>query len=230
MSSLADEICALGDGRLRIAIDGLTAAGKSIFGNELAEQLRGRGRPTLRASLDDFKKPWRDALKKGYDRTSGEGYYRNAHDFASVRRLLLEPAGVSGDGRVVLCAFDPLTGADCRGIVVEAPSDSVLVVDGVFALRPEYNRYWEYRIWLHVVSEVSFRRGVDRDTELEGPEVAKRLHRYRYRTSADIYLNEVDAPSLADVVVDNTDFANPRIIKLPSQGLPPEDGEPPSFD
>ena len=47
--------------------------------------LRGTGRPALRASLDDFKHPWRHAREHGYDRVSGEGYYRNAYDFRSAR-------------------------------------------------------------------------------------------------------------------------------------------------
>ncbi len=50
---------------------------------------------------------------------SGEGYYRNAHDHESVRRLLLEPAGPSGSGQVVLCAHDLLTGVDHRAVVPE---------------------------------------------------------------------------------------------------------------
>ena len=59
--------------------------------------------------MDDFKHPWRHAREIGYDRVTGEGYYRNAHDFASTRNLLLSPAGPGGTGEVVLCAHDPLT-------------------------------------------------------------------------------------------------------------------------
>jgi hypothetical protein len=43
-----------------VGIDGLTAAGKTSLGHELAERISSTGRPVLRASLDDFKKPWRD--------------------------------------------------------------------------------------------------------------------------------------------------------------------------
>jgi uridine kinase len=90
---VADWVAALGPGRLRVAIDGLTGAGKTSFGHELAAALRRLGRPTMRASMDDFKHPWRHAREHGYDRVSGEGNYRNAYDFRSARDLLLEPAG-----------------------------------------------------------------------------------------------------------------------------------------
>ncbi len=88
---------------------------------------------------------------------TGEGYYRNAHDFVSVQTLLLQPSGPMGTGRVVLCAYDPLTGADNRSVVVDAPNDAVLVVDGVFGMRPEYDEYWDVRIWLHAEPAVALR-------------------------------------------------------------------------
>jgi uridine kinase len=147
---VAGWIAALDPGRLRVAVDGLTGAGKASFGHELAAGLRRLGRPTMRASIDDFKHPWHHAREHGYDRVSGEGYYRDAYDFRSARDLLLEPAGRSGSATVALCAYDPLTGEDHRDKRISAAPDAILVVDSVFAFRPEYNDCWEYRIWLEV--------------------------------------------------------------------------------
>jgi uridine kinase len=86
----------MGPRRLRVGIDGLTAAGTTSFGHELAEKVGGTGRQVLRASLDDFKKPWSD--RHLYDRESGEGYYRNAFDYDAVIELLLEPCSADGTG------------------------------------------------------------------------------------------------------------------------------------
>lgn len=212
VADLAAWIDRLGAGRLRVAVDGLTAAGKTSFGHELAAALRALGRPTLRACFDDFKKPWRDAIDRGYDRTSGEGYYRNAPDFVTAVELLLEPAGPGGSGVVALCGHDPLTGEDHRAVTVQAPADAVLIVDSVFAFRPEYDRYWHARIWLDIDPALSLTRGVDRDTDLEGRAEAESLHRDRYGAAERIYLAEVDPVARADVVIDNTDFAAPRIV------------------
>jgi len=207
-------VCRVRPGRLRVAIDGFTGAGKTSFGHELAAAIRRLGRPTMRASMDDFKNPWREARELGYDRVSGEGYYRNAYDFCSARELLLRPAGPDGSGQVVLCAHDPLTGEDHRGKVVSAAADAVLIVDSVFAFRPEYNDLWDYRIWLHVDAEVSLARGIARDVEMEGLQEATRVHRDRYHAAERIYLAEVDAQALADIVIDNEDFKKPRIRSL----------------
>jgi uridine kinase len=159
IGTVAGWIAELGPGRLRVAVDGLTGAGKTSFGHELAAALRALGRPTMRASMDDFKHPWRHAREHGYDRVSGEGYYRNAPDFSSARELLLRPAGPGGSGDVVLCAHDPLTGEDHRDMSVHAPVDAVLIVDSAFAFRREYNEFWDYRIWLDVDADMALARG-----------------------------------------------------------------------
>ncbi len=215
-SDLIDDIAArislLGSDRLRVGIDGLTAAGKTSFGHELAASIRELGRPTLRACLDDFKNPWSHAREHGYDRLSGEGYYRNAYDFAAIRNLLLGPAGRNGSGQVVLCAHDPLTGEDHRTLKVNAPEDAVLIVDSVFAFRPEYNDMWEFRIWLEVTPDQSLARGIARDADMEGHAQATLLHRDRYHAAATIYLAEVDPQPLADIVIDNRTFAEPRVL------------------
>ena len=214
LTSIARSICSISEKRLRIAIDGFPAAGKTVFADELAEKIRELRRPTLRTSFDNFKNPWRDARERGYDRITGFGYYKNAPDFASATELLLKPAGSSGSGSVVLCAFDPLTGVDYREVRVQVPDDSILIVDSMFALRPEYNDYWEYRIWLEVPMALSLSRGIARDSAMEGAAEAERVHRDRYHEAEKLYLNEVSPRGIADLIVDNSNFDEPLVIKL----------------
>jgi len=212
IGDVADTVNQLSPHRLRIAIDGRTGSGKTSFGHELAAALRELGRPTLRASLDDFKHPWRDAREHGYDRVTGEGYYRNAYDFRSAVDLLLVPAGPGGTGEVVLCAHDPLTGVDHRATVVSAPDDAILVVDSVFALRPEYDSLWDFRIWLEVEPEVAVARGIGRDLDLEGIDEATRVRRDRYGPAEEIYIAEVRPRSKSDLIIDNNDYSRPTIL------------------
>jgi len=212
IGDVAARVAGLAPGRLRVAVDGLSCAGKTSFGHELAAALRDLGRPTVRASMDDFKNPWREARELGYDRLSGEGYYRNAYDFRSARDLLLAPAAPDGSGVLVLCAHDPLTGEDHRGTTITAPADGVLIVDSMFAFRPEYNGFWDYRIWLEVDAGLALRRGVARDTAMEGAREAERVHRDRYHAAEMIYISEVGPKSLADLIIDNSDFACPVIL------------------
>jgi uridine kinase len=204
VSTVADQVLALGPDRLRVGIDGLTAAGKTSFGHELAERLSRTGRPVLRASLDDFKRPWRD--RHLYDRASGEGYYRNAFDCAAIQRLLLEPAGAAGSGLCALCAIDPLTQLDHSTVVTVAGPDAILIVDGVFAFRPELDPWWEYRIWLEIDPELSVRRGGERDGD-------ETVHRERYLAAERIYVAEVDPVARVDIAIDNSRFDRPEVLR-----------------
>lgn len=80
-------------------------------------------------------------------------------------------------------------------------------------LRPELNGYWDLRIWVDIEAELSISRGIDRDAPPEGAEVAEALHRARYGVAEEIYIAEVDPLALADVIVDNSAFDNPRITR-----------------
>lgn len=208
---IADRIQGLGSRRVRVGVDGRTAAGKTTLGHELATLLADADRVVLRASLDDFKRPWAEAHL--YDRMSGEGYYRNAFDLEAIRSLLLEPADPDGSGLVALCSIDPITQVNHSDTRVAMPDDGVLIVDGVFTLRPELSRHWDLSVWVDIDPELSVRRGTDRDSAREGTDAAETLHRDRYGTAETIYIAEADPVSVADVVIDNTDFDDPRIVR-----------------
>jgi uridine kinase len=211
LNRVVDRVHDLGLNRLRVAVDGRTAAGKTTLGHELASLLADAGRVVLRASLDDFKRPW--AERRDYDRVSGQGYYRNAFDLGAIRDLLLAPALPTGTGLVALCSIDPITQIDHSGTRVELPNDGVLMVDGVFALRPELDRYWDLRIWIDIDPELSVRRGTARDGTREGRARAEALHRERYAPSERVYIAEADPIARADVIIDNTDPSNPTLLR-----------------
>lgn len=212
LGHIADRIQACGDGRVRVAIDGRTAAGKTMLGHELAWLLSEAGRVVLRASLDDFKRPWGEAHR--YDRVSGEGYYRNAFDLDAIRRLLAEPAHPTGTGLVVLCSIDPITQVDHSGTRVVMPRDGVLIVDGVFAMRPELAHHWDLRIWVDIGADLSLCRGTNRDAARDGEPHAADLHRERYGPAEEVYIAEADPLSRADVVLDNARLDEPRLLRI----------------
>jgi uridine kinase len=209
LQHVAGLVSAVGGGRVRVAVDGLTAAGKSTFAHEVARCVAAAGRPVLRASLDDFKRPW--SVRHLYDQTTGAGYYANAFDYPAVHRLLLDPAAPDGTGICALCSIDPLTQIDHSAVTVRAAQDAVLIVDGVFAFRTELNACWDLRIWLDVPTQVSLHRGVHRDGGgWAGPE-AETIHRTRYLAADQLYISEHEPASVADVVIDNTDFSEPAL-------------------
>src|SRR5690606_1837001 len=99
---------------------GFSGAGKTSLADELGERVAARGRPVIRASLDDFKRPWSE--RHLYDRESGEGYYRNAYDYDLIRSALLEPLGPDGSRAYRAASIDPgsqRAATDATGIAAE---------------------------------------------------------------------------------------------------------------
>ena len=76
---------------------------------------------------------------------------------------------------------------------------------------PNYDEFWDFRIWIDVPRELAVARGIERDTEMEGREEAERLHRDRYQIGEQIYFSEVAPPARADMIIDNTDYAHPIV-------------------
>jgi uridine kinase len=94
-----------------------------------------------------------------------------------------------------------------------APADAILLFDGVFLFRPELNHYWDYRVFVHVPFEVALTRAVSRDVVLFGSaaEVVIR-YRQRYFPAQRSYLAAVRPELLADIVVENQDWDEPRVV------------------
>ena len=81
----------------------------------------------------------------------------------------------------------------------------------------------DLRVWLAVAPEVALERGTARDAGRDGRAEAgraedgraeaERLHRVRYAVAERIYVDEVDPVARAQVVVDNTDLAEPVVLR-----------------
>src|SRR5918912_955294 len=82
---------------VRVAIDGPDAAGKTTLADELAAGLRGRGRETIRASIDGFHRPRAARYRRGPG--SPERYYEDSFDYAALHKELLDPLRPHGSRR-----------------------------------------------------------------------------------------------------------------------------------
>ncbi|WP_347978622.1 uridine kinase [Microbacterium sp. ProA8] len=198
-------------GRVIVAVDGLDGAGKTVFADGLAEVFAETGDAVFRASIDGFHRPRSERYLRG--RNSPEGFYRDSFDYATFRRVLIDPfrdgAQTAGTTGFQLAAFDVVRDAPVESQWVTAPLDAVLVVDGVFLHRPELRDLWDWSIWLEVPFEVSYARMALRDGSDPDPDAPSNS---RYREGQEIYLREARPREAASVIVDNADLAHPRIV------------------
>jgi uridine kinase len=139
--------------RVAIGVDGPDAAGKSTFADRLAALM---GPAVLRASLDDFQRPREERYRRG--RFSPQGYYLDAFDHAAARRVLLDPF-LAGAATVRTATFDHRADTAIEEAAADVPSRAVLIVDGMFLLRPELRSAWALSVYLHVSGDESLRRG-----------------------------------------------------------------------
>jgi uridine kinase len=195
---------------LRVAVDGVDAAGKTTLADELVGPLTGRGRPVVRASVDGFHRPRADRYRRG--ELSAEGYYHDAFDYAALRAVLLDPLGPGGTGRYRTATFDVRADQPRAAPFQAAAADAVLLFDGVFLLRPELGDAWDLRIFLDVPFQETLRRALARDRARFGSAHAvEERYRRRYVPAQRHYLATVQPWRLADVVIDNRDPAAPRL-------------------
>jgi uridine kinase len=214
IDTVADLLRAIPTGHpLRIGIDGITAAGKTTFANELAETLRARGRTVLRTSMDGFHNP--RAIRYRQGRESVDGYYEDAYDFVALRRALLDPLGPVGDRRYRAAVYDLATDEAIDQPPTLAEDDLVVIVDGTFLQRRDLNGAWDAVIYLRADFAIAGERGARRDTELLGTyDNARRLFDVRYHAAGRRYLDEVDPERAADIVVDRDDPLHPKITRI----------------
>jgi uridine kinase len=145
---------------VRVGIDGVDGAGKTVFADELADILQSRGTTVLRASVDGFHHPPPIRHRRGRD--SPEGFFLDSYDDDALHRLLLEPLAGSGDRQVVLRAYDVQAETPVDVVVLDAADVQVLVFDGIFLHRPELREVWDLSGFLEVEVEVSIPRGAGR--------------------------------------------------------------------
>jgi uridine kinase len=160
--------------------------------------------------VDGFHRPRADRYRRG--ELSAEGYYHDAFDYAALRAALLDPLGPGGTGRYRTATFDVRTDQPRAAPFQAATADAVLLLDGVFLLRPELGDAWDLRILLDVPFQETLRRALARDRARFGSAHAvKERYRLRYVPAQRHYLATVQPWRLADVVIDNRDPAAPRL-------------------
>ena len=198
---------------LRVAIDGVDASGKTTLAKELVDALKPSGRQIIYASADGFHNPAhiRYQLGKG----SPAGFYFDSYNYNSLIELLLKPLGPDGDLRYQTACFDLVNDRPLHSPLKIAQANAILLMDGIFLLRPELFSYWDLTIFIDVDFANTNQRGALRDAHLIGS-MQKALKRYqqRYVPGQQRYLHEVKPLDKADILIDNNILEQPEFIKL----------------
>ena len=195
---------------VRVAIDGVDAAGKTMLADELVAPIEKLGRIVIRGSIDGFHRPRIERYEQGAD--SPEGYYYDSFDHAALRAALLDPLGPGGSQHYRRAVFDLSSDSPVEESLRESPVDAVLLFDGVFLLRPELADCWDYAIFVAVDFEIAVARAVVRDIARGADKNIAARYRTRYVPGQRIYLQSVRPQEHANVVLENNDPSNPKLV------------------
>jgi uridine kinase len=198
---------------LRVAVDGITASGKTALAAELAEAIESRGRTVISVSGDDFHHQSAHRYRQG--RHNANGYYEDAYDLEALARLVLVPAGPGGDLSYRLRHHDLASDQVLEEDLLTAPPDAIILVAGSFLLKPELDGLWDEVIFVETSFDEARRRGSLRDSSLFGG-LGRAQHAFdtRYHPASRRYLAEVAPQDRATVIIGNDDLAQPQLRRL----------------
>ena len=189
---------------LRVAIDGVTASGKSTCARWLVNAIAAQGRPAIHVTMDGFHHRRAHRYRQG--RASAAGYYQDAYDFDALCTQLLIPLGPNGSGEIRRRIIDLASDEPVEDAPEPVPTDAIVVVDGTFLHRPPLPDYWDYTVFVDTPMDVARARGTARDADALGGEVAAGMaFDQRYHAACRIYLDEVDPRARATRVLPGID-------------------------
>lgn len=176
---------------LMVAIDGMSAAGKSTLAAGVVESLPDA--ELIRG--DDFYRVMTDELR--FELSPERGYHED-YDWQRLLREVLTPLRRGATAR--FRRYDWSTGR--LGRWAEARPASVVIVEGVYVMRPELRPEFDLTIWVETRPEVRTLRQSQRD---DTPEWVARWDR-----AERLYVARFRPPASADLVVSGDASWRPR--------------------
>jgi uridine kinase len=198
------------DHPIRVAIDGIDAAGKTTLADELHSAFTAYDRPVIRASIDGFHNP--KALRYLQGRNSPQGYFEDSFNYDALREYLLQPLGPEGVRTYRTSCFDYLADRKHLSKPSKASDKSILLFDGIFLLRSELADQWDFSIFVDVCFELSLARAINRDFgSADSVKSVEQLYRERYIPGQRLYLDSCHPESKANILVRNESIDYPVI-------------------
>ncbi len=130
-----------------IAIDGIGGSGKSTLANKILEKLNG-----ITISLDDF---------------------RSQEVYEVDRKRLINELLIPLKNKKIAYYKKWMWGENNFSDFIEVQPKGFIIFEGVTALHPEINPFYDFKIWVDSDPKISFERGLNRDKNEYGVDTQK---------------------------------------------------------
>jgi hypothetical protein len=183
-------------GRLRVAVDGASAAGTGGLADAVAEALRLLGRPVLRIRAADFLRP--ASLRLEYGHQDPDAFLDGWLDVNALFREVFDPLEAGGSGQVLPALWDAQADRAVRTRPVPLPPGGVLLLDGPLLL----GRWLPLDLTVHLwLSPAALARRTPSTEQWTLPAFARYEAEVRPAEAADLVVR-ADDPRRPALVVD----------------------------
>lgn len=189
---------------LLVGINGAYTSGKTVFSSGLQQFLTEKDIKTQIIHYDDFHHPFPSITWT--EGNEVDAFYNHAFNPEKLVAEVLKPLSAQGHfNKDVLCV-DLNTSQFTNNIHFDIDENTIVLLEGVLLFRPPLLDY------LDISPDEILRRGLQRDVPRFGEGIMEKFVT-RYIPVQAQYLAEYDPLKFSDMVIDNNDYENPKLVK-----------------
>ncbi len=182
-----------------VAVSGIDGSGKGFTTARIADALRGRALRVAAIHADG----WLNLRDRRFSAVDPAGhYYRNAIRFDTLFAELVLPLRERRSHRVEVDHAEETATAYQRRVHAYDDID-VIVVEGIFLLKPELRGYYDLSVWIDCSFATALERAVPRAQEGLSPQDTIRVYETTYFPAQRIHFARDDPRRAATLIVDN---------------------------
>jgi len=197
-----------------VCIDGVDGSGKTYFARTLTNEIQSIYKDVVLCSVDNFHNHMEIRYQKGKD--SHVGFYEDSYNYSKLISNLLEPFK-KGRGVFIDSIFDVDNNIPTIVTPKAVSKSSILIVEGIFLQRPELSEFWDLKIFLDVDFQTTLNRNINRQVDKKRIGHKEEIifkYKTRYLPGQKLYFSQAAPKKNADIVIDNSDYKNPIILKF----------------
>ncbi|MFC1921104.1 hypothetical protein ACFLYQ_05210 [Chloroflexota bacterium] len=189
-----------------IGITGIDCSGKSTFSESLQSFFISRGFNTQSLHLDDFHNP---SSYRYSGENQAENYFNKSFDIDTIINETLIPVHQNKSFSTILTLLNLMTDKYEIRKEYSINQNTIVIFEGVFLFREDLAPYIDYKVFVEIPFEESKRRALIRDNKAS-------LKKYdeKYLPAQIRYLEEFPPSKTADIVIDNSNWEYPEIIRV----------------
>ena len=173
-----------------IGVNGLDCSGKSYFGKSLKKHLMDINISTSLADVDHFNvksvenSTYESFSNKQFSKNHFEKYYNQIIDFKLARKKIRELR----------------------------KNYSVIIIEGIFIYKKEFIDLFDFKVFFEIdyqIAKERFQIRHERNKDARPIEIFDKI----WLPSHHRYLKEVEPENLSDLVINNSDYLKPEIMR-----------------